>query len=176
MYCMKTGIIYATKYSTTERIARLIKDKINSGCVQLINLENGSEVDLSLFDRIVLGTPIYAGLPMKSMKDFCKKYNDALSVKPLYTFISGMETNADKRTLEMVNAYPYSLRIHASGNYFLGGSFQFEKMTFMERMIVKYVSKKNESFESVNYHAIDLLSNSMNKADRKRTKDVLFYD
>lgn len=57
---MKTAIIYYSKKGTTQKVAKIISEKLNSE-EDLINLKQNTPLDISSYDRIIIGTPIYAG-------------------------------------------------------------------------------------------------------------------
>ena len=46
-------------------------------------------------------------------------------------------------------AYPAELRDHATASGFFGGAFNFERMNFLEKAIVKKVAKVSESVSKI---------------------------
>jgi menaquinone-dependent protoporphyrinogen oxidase len=144
---MSIAIIYATKYGATEKVALLIAKKLQSASAEVFNLETNKQIDLQQFDTIVLGTAVYAGAPRKAMKDFCEVNTDILAEKRLGLFVCGMEQQEENQREELAKAYPQSLHDKAIAEEFLGGEFQFDKMNFIEKMIIKKIAKtdKNQS-------------------------------
>ncbi|GHT05608.1 hypothetical protein FACS189440_12190 [Bacteroidia bacterium] len=55
---------------------------------------------------------------------------------------------------ELTNAYPQKLVQHAVSTCFAGGEFQFEKMNFFERAIIKRIAKTDKSVSQINEEAI----------------------
>ena len=138
---MSTAIIYTTKHGTTEKVAQMIAERLIGNQVSLINLKENKHPDINSFDRIILGTSIYAGTSSKTMQSFCKKNIDALTQKQLSLFVCGMEPDSTKQHQELTNAYPNELLQQAVSKCFAGGEFLFDKMNFIERFIIKRIAK-----------------------------------
>ncbi len=136
---MNTLIVYSSKYGCTEKCAKLIKEKLNDEVV-LINLKNVKEVDLSKYNKVIIGGSIYIGKIQKSVTEFCTKYLDQLVKKKIGLFICGMQDSEVMNT-ELNQNYPTELLKIAESKEWLGGEFLLDKMSFMDKLIVKKVSK-----------------------------------
>jgi len=159
---MKTAIIYASKYGTTEKIARLLADSLKeTDDVILVSLGKKNTEDLNQFDKIILGTSIYAGNSSRKMKLFCAEFQAVLLQKTIGLFICGMEPAEEKRQQEIRNAYPNWLYEKAKSIKFLGGEFLFEKMNFFEKAIIKKIAKTNSSVSNIDYTAIQTFAERM---------------
>ena len=77
---MKTAIIYYSKHGTTERVAHLIGEKLSPE-LEYISLKEFHNPDIQGYDRIILGTSIYAGHPGRLMSKFCNKNRAQLEQK-----------------------------------------------------------------------------------------------
>jgi len=152
---MKIAIIYDTKHGTTEKVAKLISEKLQGNEISLINLAKKTVFDIKMFDYLILGTPIYAGNSTRTMKNFCEKNFALLQEKPHSLFICGMEPNAEKQQTELENAFPLELRQSADNQCFAGGEFLFEKMNFFEKFIIKRIAKTNKNVSEIKYDNID---------------------
>ena len=135
---MKTIIIYCTKHGTTKKVAESVSEILGDAAIVALGRQR---LDISSFDFVVLGTPVYAGLPMKIMQKFYEKNLSKLLDKKIALFVCGMEPDADKQMLELKSAFPEKLFEHACFVDFLGGRFLFDKMNFIERFIIKRVAK-----------------------------------
>jgi menaquinone-dependent protoporphyrinogen oxidase len=151
---MKTAIIYVSKHGTTEKVARKIAEKLGSREISFFNLKTDKNPDITPFDGIILGTPVYAGTPSKRMQTFVKNHAEILTAKRIGLFVCGMEPNREKQQQELENAYPLSLKQQAVAKYFLGGEFIFEKMNFFERAIIKRIAKADKSVSQINEDCI----------------------
>ncbi|WP_239253883.1 flavodoxin domain-containing protein [Listeria ilorinensis] len=136
---MKTLILYDSKYGTTERCAQHLAAQIKCD-VDMQKIIPKKNYDLSDYQQIILGTPIYMGKPRKVFTEFINQHLDTLLTKRLHLYICGMQ-NADAGE-ELKNAYPEELSRHATHKAFFGGEFIFTKMNFFEKLIVKTVTKK----------------------------------
>lgn len=102
---MKTAIIYSSKNGTTEKVANMIVEKIGTeDDVSLISLRKTSSPDLSSFEKVILGTSIYAGKPRSEMSKFCNQYRNILESKTIGLFVCGMQPA--KKEVELKGAYP----------------------------------------------------------------------
>ena len=143
-----TAIIYASKHGTTETVARLLAEELNDKAV-LISLKENQNPDITQFEIVILGSAIYAGTSRKEMKKFCENNKEVLQQKTIGLFICGMEPNPINRENEIKNAYPESLLQHAKITGFLGGEFLFDKLNFLEKLIVKKVAKVTDSVSAI---------------------------
>jgi menaquinone-dependent protoporphyrinogen oxidase len=159
---MKTAIIYASKYGTTEKVARLLAENLKeTDDIILVSLAKKNTEDINQFDKIILGTSIYAGNPSRKMKLFYTQYQTFLLQKTIGLFICGMEPDKEKRQLEIQNAYPNWLHEKAKIAKFLGGEFLFEKMNFFEKLIIKKIAQTNTSVSNIDYVAVQAFAENM---------------
>ena len=68
---MKTCILYAGKYGTTEHIAKMIQSKLGNDAV-LINLTDQKKPDISASERAVIGSGVYMERRAKRRATFVK--------------------------------------------------------------------------------------------------------
>lgn len=151
---MKTAIIYYSKKGTTQKVAKIISEKLNSQ-EGLIDLKNKSSFDISTYDRIIIGTPIYAGNSSKKVKKFIASNLNLLLNKEIGLYVCGMERDESKQREELVRVYPKELIDKAKSKQFLGGEFLFENMNFFEKMIIKKIAKTDKSISEINHQNID---------------------
>ncbi|MDU3352327.1 MAG: flavodoxin domain-containing protein, partial [Clostridium sp.] len=60
---MNTIIIYSSKYGCTKDCANILKNKLsdNVTIVDINNNNNNNKIELSKFDKIIIGSSIYVG-------------------------------------------------------------------------------------------------------------------
>ncbi len=158
---MKTLITFCTKHGCTEKVAKQIRDYLGDEAT-LYNLKDKTQVDVKSFDRIIIGGSIHAGQIQKQVKEFYSENQDLLLEKELGIFICCME-EGEKAEQELQNVFPDTLLSHAKATACLGGEFNFEKMNFLEKMIVKKVAKVDRSVSNIDTDAIRFFSDQMNK-------------
>ena len=149
---MKTLILYYSKHGVTKKVARLLNSQIVDSELSLVTEFDG---DLDEFDDIYLGSPTYMGKLNKEFISFINKNRDALLNKDVKVFVVGMapenfpvllESHFDKEMQEK-----WMIR-------HVGGGYNFNSMNFIERFVVKRVSKYKESTEQLNDAAIKELA------------------
>lgn len=150
---MKTVIIYISKHGTTEKVARIIADKLESGKTEFVNLSKEKLIDIETFDRIIIGGSIHMASVHKKIKKFCESNNSTILKKTLGLFLCCMETG-EKSVEQFENAFSEDLRRHASSTALLGYEYNLDKMNFFERILVKKISGSKKSISEIDYNEI----------------------
>lgn len=158
---MKTLITYCTTHGCTEKTATELKQFLG-GEVVLVNLKKEPVPDLSSFDRIIVGGSIHAGQIQKKVKEFCNEHEETLKNKELGLFICCME-EGEKAEIQLNDAFSAALLQSAKATACLGGEFNFNKMNFFQKLIVKKVAKVENSVSHLNHDAIKRFSQQMNQ-------------
>jgi menaquinone-dependent protoporphyrinogen oxidase len=158
---MKTAIFYATTHGTTEKIVGIMQQTLGKQRTQLFNLKTSEPVNMTNFDRIIIGGSIHAGMIQKCVKDFCKNHTLELLQKPLGLFTCGM--NDPEFETQFQKAFPEILRKHALAQQTLQGEFIIEKMNFFQRLIVRKVSGIHESISRIDPQKIAAFAEKMNQ-------------
>ena len=145
---MKTLIVYDSKHGTTEEVAKSIATAVKvggGGAVSLLNLRTQGAVKFSLadYDSVALGAPFYMGRWSRRALAFASAYEATLALKALGVFAVG--SNAELGDKAAVAALPSSLATAVSASAYFGGRFDYARLGFFERLIVKAVSGKAES-------------------------------
>lgn len=143
---MKTLIVYATKYGSTEKCAKKLTEKL-TGEVDLCNLAVLVTNDLQHYDKVIIGGSIYAGRIQKQVTEFCAKNSQILKEKQLGLFICGMMIN--QAETELCNAFAPELYSKAVVKDFFGGELKFQKINFLEKFMVKMVSKMDKTMPTI---------------------------
>lgn len=159
---MKTLIAYATKHGSTEKCALLLSQKLN-GEVDLYNLKQDKAYKLEEYDNIIIGGSIYIGQIQKEVKEFCIKYLPVLKDKKIGIFICCMNKGEDAAK-QIESSFSQELLSKASVKEVFGGEFEFKKMSFFERFIIKKVAKTTEDASSLSKESINKFVELMNKA------------
>ncbi|MBT3318328.1 MAG: flavodoxin [Clostridia bacterium] len=150
---MKTLIAYSTKYGTTARCANLLKEKL-TGEVTLLGISKSGKVDLSLFDCVIIGGPIYMGRLKKETKKFCDKNLDILVTRKIGLFVCHLEK--EKSIVDiMATQFPHSLwqaSVVANG---FGGASLVSMMKGMDKFMFANVAKSTEDKEAIDYAHIE---------------------
>ena len=155
---MKTAIIYMSKHGTTEKITGLLSDKIENST--MFNLSSSSSIVFENYDTIIIGGSIHVGSMQKKLKQFIAKNIDVLLTKRTALFMVCMD-KTDKRNEQFENAYPQELRNRSIVNGYFRGEFIFDKMNFIEKIIIKKISGRSTDVSEIDYEAIDEFVNKL---------------
>ena len=149
----KTLIAYATKHGSAEECAKSLGAKLDSS-VDLCNLKEKKQIDLGVYDTIIVGGSIYAGRIQKEVKEFCTKNENELKAKKLGLFICGM-SEGELAEKQVLSSFPQGLMDTALVKDSFGGKFDFTKLNFMEKMIVKKVAKIESDQSNISENKIN---------------------
>jgi len=152
---MKTAIVYASSHGTTEKVVGIIAEKLSADEVVVFNLKDHTNISVESFDKVIIGGSIHAGKMQKAVRDFVEKQNKTLIVKSLGLFVCGMEPNPEKQISELESAFPSELRQKSIVNAFVGGEFLFEKMNFIQKMIIKKIAHTDKSVSALQQQTIE---------------------
>jgi menaquinone-dependent protoporphyrinogen oxidase len=136
---MNVLIVYASKYGCTEKCAKLIAKELNDQA-DLIDLKKVKDIDISGYDKVIIGGPVYMGKIQKEVSGFCSDNLTELKEKRIGLFICGM-AEGEAAVDELIKNFPPELLEIAVAKEHLGGEFLFDRMNFMDKVIVKKVSK-----------------------------------
>jgi len=156
---MNTLIVYITRHGCTEKCALKIKDML-PGQVKLVNLKKNRSVDMSNYDTVIIGGSIHMGKVQKKVNNFVFQNAEILKNKKLGLFLCCMETGENADT-QFNNAFPEDLRDHAATTGLFGGEFNFEKMNFIERGMIKKIANIEESISKISEENIKTFVNRL---------------
>ncbi|WBW96698.1 flavodoxin domain-containing protein [Oceanirhabdus sp. W0125-5] len=158
---MKTLIIYGTKHGCTEKCAKILAEKL-TGKVELYNLKEKKNLDITLYDKVIIGGSIYIGKIRKEVSQFSMENLNVLKDKKVGLYICGM--HEDEVVEKQLNdAFPQELIEKAVAKESFGGEFIIKKMNFLERLIVKKVAKIDKDVSNISDEKIDNFAKVMNR-------------
>lgn len=135
---VKKLIVFGTKSGTTENCAMRIKANMNFQDVEVINLKVDNKPDLSNYDTIIIGTPIYMGRINGKVNSFLLKNHDILMQKNIHFFVCGLAHGAEGVEL-FRKEIAEDLFNHASQVRQLGSEIHPERLNPLYRMIIKKI-------------------------------------
>ncbi len=157
---MKTAIIYSTTHGCTEKCADELSGHLDNA--ELFNLKKKAPKNLADFDIIIIGGSIHAGQVQRRVKTFCEKNQSELNAHKLGLFLCCME-EGEKAQEQFDNAFPQTLREQAAATGLFGGEFDFDKMGFLAKVIVKKVASVEESVDRIAHDSIIKFAQEMVK-------------
>lgn len=149
---MSALIIYMTRHGCTGKAVDMLARALPGSAVFDLGAVNSPPLDA--YDTVAIGGSIHAGKLQKKLAKYCRDNIDTLKGKRLGLFLCCME-EGEKARLEFNQAYPAELREHATATGLFGGAFDFNRMNFIERMIVKKVANIVQSVSKLDEKAIE---------------------
>lgn len=144
---MKTIILYATKHGAAREIAQRIAAEIEGAVVH--DLKQSGDIDISEYDRVILGSSLYAGSIRKEAKAFLAQNKDALKMKRPGLFLCGLDAGNEEKYFK--DNFLEEILQTAETTGFLGGIFDPQKVGMPGRLIMKAasgVSKYTDAIEN----------------------------
>ena len=136
---MKTLIVYASKYGCAADCANYVKTKL-SGDVTLVDINKISkQIELDVFDTIIIGGSVYIGKVSKKLSVFCEKNLEVLIKKRIGIFLCCALSEQENEFLTA--SFPSALLQNAVTTKIFGSEARLQKMTFLDKSIIKAVTK-----------------------------------
>lgn len=141
---MKTLLVYASKYGFTEEVSYQIKESISHSC-DVVNIKDESidKQAIESADNVIIAASMYVGTINKKMQEFVASNQNELLKKNIGIVVTGMQK--DEIQNEIKNNFSEELLNHSSFAEWIGGKFNIEKMSWMDKMIVKKVANCKET-------------------------------
>ncbi|MCL2827631.1 MAG: flavodoxin domain-containing protein [Oscillospiraceae bacterium] len=150
---MKTLIIYASKYGCTADCANYLKTNL-PGDVTLIDINKASgQMELNRFDTIIIGGSVYVSKVSKNLRGFCESNLDLLCKKRVGIFLCcALSEQADE---VLHTNFPSALLHHVKTIQTFGSEARLEQMTFLDKTIIKAVTKGDFSKFQISKERMD---------------------
>lgn len=145
---MSILIIYLSKHGTVEEVAKTMK-QLSGEVVEIKKLDthiNGTVIEK--YDSLIVGGSIHMGKAQKRLVRFCKTYSHFFKEKKSGIFLCSM-TEPKNAAHYLEESFPKEIlnACHTTGLF--GGSVKFEKMNFIERTMMKKITRKEDSFSQI---------------------------
>ncbi len=134
---MKTVIVYKSKTGFTKRYAEMIAKEVSC---DIIELKKVKAEKLAEYDTVVFGTRFFAGMVDEFKK--AKELFEKSGAKKYVVFATGATPNAAEDIVNDVwknNFTPEELE--AIPHFYMQSGICYEKMPFMEKMMMKMAAK-----------------------------------
>lgn len=135
---MQRLIIYATKYGSTAEVARRLKQR-SKDQTDVVNVMTDSIPPLTSYDTVILGGSIYMGKVQKQLTRYIDRHLPELLTKKIGLFLCAGHPKEETRQEELRSAFPETLFRKAAAKDVLGYAFDFEKMHFFDRLIMRQI-------------------------------------
>lgn len=133
---MRVLIVTASKHGATADIGRAIADVMSGEGIEALVSEPDRVATLEGVDAVVLGSAVYAGRWMKTMKELVDSDGDELARRPVWLFSSGPIGEPPKPEEDPVDVAPIVEKIGAREHHIFSGKLDRKVLKFGERAIV----------------------------------------
>lgn len=150
---MTTAVVFASRYGSTSDIAHHIAKQLGPGTA-VLDLADG-DPDLSGYDLVILGTPVYLGQPLGLVKQLVE--SAALDDRPVALFVGGLETDPAKQDAATTAVFPSELVDRAIAVGFLGGRLLSRRIGMTDRFAFRRATgtKITTDVDAIDHDAID---------------------
>ena len=133
---MKVLVITASKHGATADIGRAIADVITSEGLEAVVSEPDRKASLEGYDALVLGSAVYAGRWMKTMKELVDRQGAEMAKRPVWLFSSGPIGDPPKPEEDPVDVAQIMEATDARSHFVFAGKLDRKVLSFGERAIV----------------------------------------
>lgn len=140
----KTLIAYASKYGATAEVARKIGDVLSNSGIKTDVLDVKDEIDLSIYNIVILGSAVYIGQWQKKAAKFLKENEKTLADKKVWLFSTGPTGEGDPA--ELMNGWKFPERLQEVADKIkpkditvFHGVLDESKLNTLEKMTIKMV-------------------------------------
>lgn len=158
---MKTLILYASKHGTTQKVVNALKTKL-IGEVVTQNVHDHTHLDVSTFDKVIIGGPIYNGSLESSLKIMVEAHQAEILQKKVGLFICCMydeETSAE----QFNRAFSDELLACAEADGYFGFELKLNKLNIFEKTLVKAVANDRLDDSGIDQDEITRFAEKMNQ-------------
>ena len=153
---MKVLIAYRSRYGATQSCAGALARKI-SGDTVVHDLRARGRPSLGEFDVILIGGSIYGGKIQREVVSFCEQEREPLLSKKAGLFISSFYTG-ERGMAQLQEAFPPWLSAHAFARELMGGNLSLEKLSLLDRILVRSLVHPARDISAIQADAIDRLA------------------
>lgn len=167
---MNTLIAYSTRYGTSEKVAHLLSERL-PGDVYVQNVVEQPDVEWTTVDHVIVGSSIRMGKIQDEMTAWLHIHEAHLLQRPLGLYLcAGTPTEAERQR-ELEGAYREVLRTHAYFVEVVGNGYDFERMGFLDKAIVRMMAKQTVSSLNLDEAMIDELVEAAQVSWRTRSEN-----
>ena len=160
-------IIYSTTDGHTKTICERIKNFINDGnLVELLSLEDAKKIDLSNFERIIIGASIRYGKHSKELYKFINLNKNILDKKKCAFFsVNVVARKLEKNTAETnpyINKFLKISKWKPNKIGVFAGKVDYPNYNFFDKYIIKFImfitkgpTDTSKSYEFTDWSKVD---------------------
>ena len=157
---MKVLVAYRSKYGTTESCAHALAERIKAETT-LVDLRARRTADPRAFDVVLVGGSIYGGRIQREVTSFCEGQSDLLMGKKVGLFLCCL-SRGEHAQEQLQGAFPDRLAAHAFARSLFGGDLHYERLTFVDRLLVRGLPRPPRGTSLIDTAAIAAMADLVN--------------
>ena len=139
----KIVLIYSTTDGQTKKIIERIKVELAGSNVETAPISRANELELTAFDKVVLGASIRYGKHKPEVFDFVKKQKEILEGKETYFFSVNVVARKPNKNTPATNPYMKKFLEKTSWKpdfiEVFAGTVNYPKYNFLDRNIIRLI-------------------------------------
>src|SRR5208283_2243523 len=151
---------------TAAACARGIAERIG-GDVALADLADARDLDPREYEVVIVGGSIYAGKIQRRVVSFCEKNRSILLQRRVGIFLCCLY-EGEEALMQLQSAFPDWLLAHAFARVLPGGEVHYDRLTFLDRLLVRSLPHRTGQFSRMRPEALDELAAAVEALSRAR--------
>lgn len=156
---MNTLVVYYTMGGTTKETVDIMKKSAGEKKMDIINIQNNKNINLSTYQRVYIGSGVYGGNMPMEIANFVFEHANELKQKEVIVFMHAL--GSEDKYKKIVAKVIKPLGDKSIDVFYLGGRADLSKQNFFIRALMKKLAKaKNLNIEhpnNISRSAIELL-------------------
>lgn len=145
-------LAYCSRHGTTRRAGELIAASLTDDRIQFCDLSKDPFPALESIDLVIIGASVHGGFVQWEVRRELAKNLPQLLRKEVGLYLCYMD---EKRAVEnFERAFPEKLRLKARAKGLFGGALIFEKMSWLDRLVVSRFTHYHENVDHLKMHEI----------------------
>jgi menaquinone-dependent protoporphyrinogen oxidase len=159
---MKVLIAYRTRYGTTAACAKRLAERIGAetAVLDLARDRDRAVAAAATADVVLIGGSIYGGKIQREVPAFCERQREPLLERPVGLFICCLY-RGERAMEELASSFPEWLLAHAFDRRPLGGEVHPERLTLVDRVLLRGLEVPRGGIAAVQADAIEELARAV---------------
>jgi menaquinone-dependent protoporphyrinogen oxidase len=117
------------------------------------------------YEVVLIGGSIYAGKLQRKVVSFCEKNRSALLQRKVGIFLCCLY-QGEEALMQLQSAFPDWLLAHAFARVLPGGEVHYDRLTFLDRLLVRSLPHRTGQFSRMRPEALDELAAAVGALSR----------
>lgn len=150
---LKTIIVYATKRGTVKKAVDQMLEQLG-GDVMVCDVGEGKIPEIKEYDTVIIGGSIYMGRIQNELTRFMNENLDVLLSKRVGLFLCAGHPDPVQLEREFHESFPETLARHSFAKEIFGYEFDFTKMNFFEKFMIRKITGLKDSHSALSNEKI----------------------